>query len=339
MRFLYGIIDELVMYDRGEVNIMKIVELDRNTLGYDIDTTVFADFGEYEQHDSDTVLNNRGFIKDADIVIFNKAVMNEEMLRDAENVRLLCVTATGYDNIDLDYARSRGIAVANVKAYSTPAVAQHTFALALYVLEKISYYDDYVKSGKYSSQTGFCNFDEHFNELDGKTWGIVGMGNIGRSVAKIAAAFGCRVIYYSTTGKNKVDGFKQVSFDELLTQSDVLSLHCPLNDNTRGLIDMAALKKMKSSAILINVARGPVIVDEDLTQTLEQGIIAGAGLDVLTKEPMTKDNPLHRIKDSRKLIITPHMAWASVEARQRCVDEIYLNIKAFLNGESRNRVD
>ena len=318
---------------------MKIVELDRNTLGYDIDTGIFGDFGDFEQHDSDTVENSRKYIEDADIVIFNKTVMNEEMLKDAKNIKLLCITATGFDNIDIDYARSRNIAVANVKAYSTPAVAQHTFALALYVLEKISYYDDYVKSGRYSSQTGFCNFDERYTELEGKTWGIVGMGNIGRKVAHIASAFGCRVIYYSTTGRNSVEGYERVSFDELLEQSDVLSLHCPLNDATRGLVDMAALKKMKSTAILVNVARGPVIVDEDLTVALEQGIIAGAGLDVLTREPMTKDNPLHRIKDSRKLIITPHMAWASVEARQRCADEIYLNIKAFLNGEERNRVD
>ena len=324
-------------YSEGEY--MKIVQLDRNTLGYDIDTSIFADFGEYEQHDSDSVENNRSYIKDADVIIFNKAVMNEEMLKDAKNVKFLSVTATGYDNIDLDYARSRGIGVANVKAYSTPAVAQHTFALALYVLEKISYYDEYVKSGKYSSQSGFCNFDEKYTELEGKTWGIIGMGNIGRKVAQIATAFGCNVIYYSTTGKNKVDGYESVSFDELLSRSDFLSIHCPLNDATRGLIDMVALKKMKSSAILINVARGPVIVDEDLTQALEQGIIAGAGLDVLTKEPMPADSPFHRIKDSRKLLITPHMAWASVEARQRCADEVYANIKAFLNGEIRNRVD
>ena len=315
---------------------MKIVELDRNTLGYDIDTSIFADFGDFTQHDSDTVENNREYIKDADVVIFNKAVMNEQMLKDAPNVKLLCITATGFDNIDLDYARSRGIAVANVKAYSTPAVAQHTFALALYVLEKISYYDDYVKSGKYSSQTGFCNFDEKYTELEGKTWGIVGMGNIGRKVAQIATAFGCNVIYYSTTGKNKVEGYEQVSFDDLLARSDFLSLHCPLNDATRGLINMAALKKMKSSAILINVARGPVIVDEDLTLALEQGIIAGAGLDVLGKEPMPADNPLNRIKDSRRLLITPHMAWASMEARTRLIEIVAENFSAFLNGEKKN---
>ena len=318
---------------------MKIVELDRNTLGYDIDTSILCNLGDFVEYPASSREDNKKHIKDADVIIFNKEKMDEDMLINAPNVKLLCITATGYDNIDLDYARSRGIGVANVKAYSTPAVAQHTFALALYVLEKISYYDEYVKSGKYSSQSGFCNFDEKYNELEGKTWGIIGMGNIGRKVAKIASAFGCNVIYYSTTGKNKVDGYEQVSFDDLLSRSDILSIHCPLNDSTRGLIDMKALKKMKSSAILVNVARGPIIIDEDLTQALEQGIIAGAGLDVLTKEPMPADNPLHRIKDSRKLIITPHMAWASVEARQRCADEVYLNIKAFLNGESRNRVD
>ena len=318
---------------------MKIVQLDRNTLGYDINTGVFADFGEYEQHDADTLENNREYIKDADVVIFNKAVMNEQMLKDAPNVRLLCVTATGYDNIDLDYARSRHIAAANVKAYSTASVAQHTFALTLSLLEKLRYYDDYVKTGKYSAQSGFCNFDERFTELDGKTWGIAGMGNIGRKVAHIAEAFGCNVIYYSTSGKNQNGDYRKVDFDELLSSSDILSLHCPLNDRTRGMIDIQAMKKMKPSAILINVARGPVVVEEDLAQALEQGIIAGAGLDVLSREPMSADNPLHRIKDSRRLIITPHMAWASAEARQRCVDEIYLNIKAFLQGEERNRVD
>jgi glycerate dehydrogenase len=318
---------------------VKIVQLDRNTIGYDIDTRVFAGFGEYEYHDSDTIENNRRYIEDADIVIFNKAVMNEEMLKDAHKVKLLCITATGYDNIDLEYIKKRGIAAANIKGYSTPAVAQHTFAMALYILEKISYYDDFVKSGRYSSQAGFCNFDERYFELEGKTWGIIGMGNIGKKVAKIADAFGCRVIYYSTSGKNSVKGYEQVSFDDLLARSDILSIHCPLNDKTRGLIDMKALKKMKNSAILINVARGPVIVDKDLANALKEGIIAGAGLDVLTAEPMREDNPLGRIKDSRKLIITPHMAWASVEARQRCIDEICLNIKAFLEGEKRNRVD
>ena len=317
---------------------MKIVELDRETLGYDIDTSVLKTIGSFEEHEAADLETTREYIKDADVIIFNKTKMNEELLKDAPNVKLLAITATGFDNIDLEYCKSREIAAANVKAYSTPAVAQHTFAMALYVLEKISYYDEYVKSGKYSSQSGFCNFDEKYNELSGKTWGIIGMGNIGRSVAKIAEAFGCKVIFYSASGNSTCTDYERVDLDTLLKESDVLSIHCPLSDRTRNLINRDTLKLMKKSAILINVARGPVVNDADLAEALNNGTIAGAGLDVLGVEPMEKDNPLGLIKDSRKLLITPHMAWASVESRQRCFDEVLLNIKAFIEGRERNRL-
>lgn len=317
---------------------MKIVELDRETLGYDIDTSVLKTIGDFEEHEAADLETTREYIKDADIIIFNKTKMNEELLKDAPNVKLLAITATGFDNIDLEYCKSRGIAAANVKAYSTPAVAQHTFAMALFVLEKISYYDEYVKSGRYSSQSGFCNFDEKYNELSGKTWGIIGMGNIGRSVAKIAEAFGCKVIFYSASGNSTCTDYERVDLDTLLKESDVLSIHCPLSDRTRNLINRDTLKLMKKSAILINVARGPVVNDADLAEALNNGTIAGAGLDVLGVEPMEKDNPLGLIKDSRKLLITPHMAWASVESRQRCFDEVLLNIKAFIEGRERNRL-
>ena len=317
---------------------MKIVELDRETLGYDIDTSVLKTIGDFEEHEAADLETTREYIKDADVIIFNKTRMNEELLKDAPNVKLLAITATGFDNIDLEYCKSRGIAAANVKAYSTPAVAQHTFAMALFILEKISYYDEYVKSGKYSSQSGFCNFDEKYNELSGKTWGIIGMGNIGRSVAKIAEAFGCKVIFYSASGNSTCTDYERVDLDTLLKESDVLSIHCPLSDRTRNLINRDTLKLMKKSAILINVARGPVVNDADLAEALNNGTIAGAGLDVLGVEPMEKDNPLGLIKDSRKLLITPHMAWASVESRQRCFDEVLLNIKAFIEGRERNRL-
>ena len=317
---------------------MKIVELDRETLGYDIDTSVLKTIGSFEEHEAADLETTRAYIKDADVIIFNKTKMNEELLKDAPNVKLLAITATGFDNIDLEYCKSRGIAAANVKAYSTPAVAQHTFAMALFILEKISYYDEYVKSGKYSSQSGFCNFDEKYNELSGKTWGIIGMGNIGRSVAKIAEAFGCKVIFYSASGNSTCTDYERVDLDTLLKESDVLSIHCPLSDRTRNLINRDTLKLMKKSAILINVARGPVVNDADLAEALNNGTIAGAGLDVLGVEPMEKDNPLGLIKDSRKLLITPHMAWASVESRQRCFDEVLLNIKAFIEGRERNRL-
>lgn len=317
---------------------MKIVELDRETLGYDIDTSVLKTIGSFEEHEAADLETTREYIKDADVIIFNKTKMNEELLKDAPNVKLLAITATGFDNIDLEYCKSRGIAAANVKAYSTPAVAQHTFAMALFILEKISYYDEYVKSGKYSSQSGFCNFDEKYNELSGKTWGIIGMGNIGRSVAKIAEVFGCKVIFYSASGNSTCTDYERVDLDTLLKESDVLSIHCPLSDRTRNLINRDTLKLMKKSAILINVARGPVVNDADLAEALNNGTIAGAGLDVLGVEPMEKDNPLGLIKDSRKLLITPHMAWASVESRQRCLDEVLLNIKAFIEGRERNRL-
>ena len=317
---------------------MKIVELDRETLGYDIDTSVLKTIGDFEEHEAADLETTREYIKDADVIIFNKTRMNEELLKDAPNVKMLAITATGFDNIDLEYCKSRGIAAANVKAYSTPAVAQHTFAMALFVLEKISYYDEYVKSGRYSSQSGFCNFDEKYNELSGKTWGIIGMGNIGRSVARIAEAFGCKVIFYSASGNSTCTDYERVELETLLKESDVLSIHCPLSDRTRNLINRDTLKLMKRNAILINVARGPVVNDADLAEALNNGTIAGAGLDVLGVEPMEMDNPLGLIKDSRKLLITPHMAWASVESRQRCFDEVFENIRAFMEGRERNRL-
>lgn len=318
---------------------MKIVFLDRNTIGFDIDVSMFKHYGELEEHNSCAPEKSKEYIKDADIVIFNKTIMNKDILETAPNVKLLCVTATGYDNIDIEYARSRGIAVCNVKGYSTPAVVQHTFALALYVLERISYYDTYVKSGEYCRAAGFSNFDEKYNELEGKTWGIIGLGNIGKGVAKVADAFGCKVIYYSASGNNCSDKYERVDFETLLSQSDIISIHCPLTDKTRGLMNLDAFKKMKKSAILVNVARGPIVDEQALYTALSEEMIGGAGLDVLSREPMSVDNPLVQYKDSRRLIITPHMAWASVEARTRCMDEIYKNIESFFKGEMRNRLD
>ena len=269
----------------------------------------------------------------------NKARLNEESLRESPNVKLICEFATGFDNCDLTYCNSRGIKVANVADYCTDMVAQHTFTLMLTLLQKLPHYDEYVKSGAYAAQDRFSNFDEPFTELAGKTWGIVGMGHIGKKVAQIATAFGCRVIFHSVTGKSTVTEYKQVDKDTLLRESDFLSLHCPLSDLTRDFIDKEALRKMKKTAVLVNVARGPVVNNADLYDALMNGEIMAAGLDVLEKEPLQLSNPLSKIKDSNRLIITPHLAWASVEARFRCVNEAYLNAKAFLNGEPRNIVN
>ncbi len=318
---------------------LQIVILERNSVGTDIDVSCFEELGEVVCY-ANTVTPEevRERIKEADIVIANKAPLREETLKDALHVKLICEFATGYDNCDIAYCKNRGIKVANVVDYSTCMVAQHTFTLALALTQKLAYYDNYVKSGKYSAQDRFSHFDMPFTELDGKTWGIIGMGHIGRKVAEIASAFGCNVIFYSITGNSTVDAYRQVDKDTLLAESDFLSLHCPLSDLSRNIMDREAFRKMKRSAILINVARGGVVNNRDLYEALINGEILAAGLDVLEKEPLEKENPLSLISDSNRLIITPHLAWGSVEARSRCVKETFLNIQAFLKNEERNLV-
>lgn len=318
---------------------MKLVILERNSVGTDVDVSCFEKFGEVTCYPNTVAANTSERVKDADIILANKAPLNESTLKDAPNVKLICLLATGFDNVDLAYCKSRSIKVTNVVNYCTSTVAQHTLLLALALSEKIAFYDDYVKSGAYSAQDRFSNFDRTFYDLEGKTWGIIGMGTIGRRVAGLAQAFGCRVIFYSASGKSTCTDYKRVEFDTLLQESDILSLHCPLSDWTRGLINKDALSKMKETAILVNVARGPVVDTQALYDALVTDQIAGAGLDVLEQEPMAKDNPLARIKDSSKLIITPHMAWASLESRTRLVDEVVKNIEAFLAGENRNVVN
>lgn len=318
---------------------MNIVVLEQKSIGDDIDLTIYEDFGNvtYYANTLDEQIAER--VHDADVIVVNKGPMNESTLKDAANVKLICLFATGYDNVDLEYCKKRGIGVANVVDYSTAAVAQHTFAMALYLLERLPFYDNYVKSGAYGAQHRFSNFDEPFVELEGKTWGIIGLGNIGKKAAKIAEGFGCHVIYYSVTGRNSSTEYERVEFDELLERSDFLSIHCPLSDLTRNLIDYDAMKKMKKTAILLNVARGSVVNNKDLYRALTEDEIYAAGLDVLEQEPIGQDNPLGKIKDSKRLIITPHMAWASTEARTRLATEVYKNIEAFLKGEKRNIVN
>ncbi len=317
---------------------MRIVILERNSVGPDVSVDVFNEFGEVVIYPVSTAENAGERVKDADIIIVNKCPLNGDTLKNAAKVKLICEFATGYDNIDLDYCQERGIRVVNVKNYSTQAVTQHTFALCFYILGKLRHYDDYVKSGAYGAQSGFTNFDRPFCELAGKTWGIIGMGHIGSSVARVAAAFGCKVIFYSPTGKSTCTDYERVEWQPLLERSDFLSIHCPLSDKTRGLMNLKAFKKMKKTAILINVARGPIVNDEDLYTALIQDMIAGAGLDVTGTEPMQDSNPLSKITNSNKLIITPHLAWASIEARKRLVSETYHNIQAFLSGEERNLI-
>ena len=309
---------------------MKIVFLDTKTIGEDIDLSAYDALGEVVKYGFSTLEEIPERVKDADVLIVNKIAINAQTIGTAKNLKLVCVTATGTNNLDKEYLKKRGIAWRNVAGYSTESVTQHTFALLFYLLEKIRYYDDYVKDEKYINDTVFTHFAEHFNEVNGKTWGIIGLGTIGRRVADIAKAFGARVIYYSASGSPAQEGYEQVDFETLLTTSDIVSVHAPLNEYTKDLMDREAFAKMKKTAIFLNLGRGPIVVEQDLYEALETGEIAAAGLDVLCEEPMSETNPLAKIKDSKKLIITPHIAWASVEARNRLMQIIAEQIREFL---------
>ncbi|MBE6054068.1 MAG: D-2-hydroxyacid dehydrogenase [Clostridium sartagoforme] len=316
----------------------NIVILDGKTLGklqFD-ELKVFGNVVYYDTTKPEEVTER---IKEAHIVLTNKVVLNEDNLKDAKNLELICETATGFNNIDIVYAKSNNIAVTNVAGYSTNTVAQHTFATVLSLYDKLSYYDDYVKSGEYAKSGLFTNVSKPFYELEGKTWGIIGLGAIGKRVAKIAEAFGVNVIYYSTSGKNSNSDYKRVDFNDLLISSDIISIHAPLNNYTNGLINYDALKKMKDTAILVNMGRGPIVVEKDLAKAIDEELIAGAALDVFEVEPIKEDNPLILVNNKERLILTPHIAWASVEARNRLFKEVILNIKAFYNGEIRGRVE
>lgn len=308
---------------------MKIVFLDAKTIGEDIDLSGFDVLGEVVKYGFSTAEEARERSKDADVLILNKVQVNQQTIGEADHLKLVCVTATGTNNLDKEYLDKRGIAWRNVAGYSTESVAQHTFAMLFYLLEKLPYYDNYVKSEKYVNDVSFTHFAKAFHELSGMTYGIIGLGNIGRRVADIAKAFGCRVIYYSTSGRNSQPGYERVSFDELLEQSDIVSIHAPLDENTLGLMNKEAFAKMKKSAILLNVGRGLIINEADLAEALNNKTIAAAGLDVLSVEPMQEDNPLRGIKDSERLLITPHIAWAGVEARNRLMGIILGQIKEF----------
>ena len=309
---------------------MKLVFLDTKTIGEDIDLSAYDALGEVVKYGFSTLEEIPERVKDADVLIVNKIAVNEQTIGTAKNLKLVCVTATGTNNLDKEYLKKRGIAWRNVAGYSTESVTQHTFALLFYLLEKIRYYDDYVKNEKYINDTVFTHFAEHFNEVNGKTWGFIGLGTIGRRVADIAKAFGARVIYYSASGSPAQEGYEQVDFETLLTTSDIVSVHAPLNEYTKDLMDREAFAKMKKTAIFLNLGRGPIVVEQDLYEALETGEIAAAGLDVLCEEPMSETNPLAKIKDSKKLIITPHIAWASVEARNRLMQIIVEQIREFL---------
>lgn len=318
---------------------MKIVVLESDSVGRDVSWDSLKEFGEvvlYESTPNELIAER---IVDADVVIPNKCLLNESTLKDAKNLKMICEAATGYNNVDVDYCRSRNIVVTNVKNYSTDVVAQHTFALLLSMYEKLDYYTTYVEDGYYSDSGSFSHVARTFHELAGKCYGIIGMGNIGRKVAEIATAFGCQVIYYSPRGNTYDVPYEAVSFEELLAKSDIISIHTPLTEKTKGLIDKDAFAKMKNTAMLINVARGPIVVEEDLVRAIEDCQIAAAGLDVYEQEPLPKDSKLRQILNRDRLMLTPHVAWGSNEARSRVVEEVTKSIKGYIAGEPYSLVE
>lgn len=314
---------------------LRIVFLQAETLGKDVDIHIFDDLGRVTYHEHVDQLDVIPLCKNADIVITNKNLFRKREIDRCPHLKMIAVTATGTNNVDLDYAKEKGIRVANVKGYSTEAVAQLTLALCLELIEHTSQYDAYVKSQQYEKDQVFSFFGYPFQELSDLTWGIVGLGAIGQRVARIAEALGCKVQYYSTTGHHQDEHFTQVDFDTLLKTSDIISIHSPLTEDTEHLFNAEAFKKMKETAYIINVGRGPIIDEKALSDALNNGEIAGAGLDVFEKEPLPSTSPLYSV-DPHKVVFTPHVAWASKEARHRLILEVRENIVAFIKGEDRN---
>lgn len=317
--------------DSSQEDRMKLVFLDKKTIGEDMDFSQFASLGDVVEYAFTTPEEAPARVEDADVVIVNKVPINRQTIHTARNLKLVCVTATGTNNLDKDYLAERGIEWRNAAGYSTESVAQHTFAMLFYLMEHLRYYDDYVRDGSYINDVMFTHFARTFHQLTGKTWGIIGLGAIGRRVAEIARLFGAEVIYYSASGAIAQKGYRQVELDTLLRGSDIVSVHAPLNVYTEGLMDREAFASMQSHAIFLNLGRGQIVVEEALADALNEGRIAAAGLDVLYREPMSADSPLLKVKDKDRLLITPHIGWASVEARRNLMNIVAEQIKRFLS--------
>lgn len=314
---------------------MNINIIDADTLGNDLDFSLFEKYGKLTVYGMTAPEQAEEHIKDADVIIVNKVRLNEYNLCTAAKLKLICIAATGFDNVDMDYCRRRGIGVCNVKGYSTDSVAQLTAALALSLVMHLPLSDKYVKDGSYT-KSGVQNcLTPVFHEISGMTWGIVGMGNIGRKTAEIAGALGAEVIAYSRT---RHDDFEYTDIDDLCRRSDIISVHIPLNDGTYNLINRERIALMKKNAVFINAARGAVADEAALAEAVLENRIGGLAVDVYSKEPLSADSPYNRILDRDNVIFTPHMAWGTYEARTRCMREIAENIRAFFEGEKRNRI-
>ncbi|NOQ30908.1 MAG: D-2-hydroxyacid dehydrogenase [Helicobacteraceae bacterium] len=308
---------------------MRIVLLDTLTFG-ETSLEGFNELGEVEVFQTTSRDQTLERVKNADVIVTNKVVIDDAIMSESKNLKLICVAATGTNNIDHDSALKHNVEVKNVAGYSSDSVIQHTFSMLFYLLGYSRYYDEVVKSGAYSRSPIFTDVSKPFFELKGKKYGVIGLGEIGRGVATIAKAFGAEVLYYSTSGKNRTDDFQRADLSDLLRECDVISIHSPLNDKTKNLINQENLKLLKANAIILNLGRGGIINEEDLAIALDSQELY-AGLDVLEREPMREDHPFLKVKNSDKLYITPHIAWTSIEARDKLIAGVINNIKEFKN--------
>lgn len=297
---------------------MKIVFLDSATMG-DVSFEPFERLGDFTKYESSTPQEALERVKDVDVLLINKVQVNAELIDAAKKLKLICIAATGVNNIDVEYAASKGIPVRNVVGYSTESVAQTAFMHILSLVGGARYFDDSVKSGAYSVSGMFTDPNWNWSELAGKTIGIIGLGNIGKKVARIAEAFGMNVSYYSTTGTSHCPEYPSHSLEELLAQSDIVSIHAPLNERTLNLIGKRELEMMKPTAYLVNMGRGAIVVEQDLADAVDNGVIAGAGIDVFVTEPIPSDHPYMKMRHPERMLLSPHIAWASVEARKRLI--------------------
>ena len=307
---------------------MKLVILDRATLGFDVDISIFEKFGEVISYDVTKENETLERVKDADIVITNKVVINKEHM-DNSKMKLVCITATGTNNVDLVYAKEKNIEVKNVAGYSTSSVVQVAFSMIFHFVTRLDYYKKYVDEGNWQKSEIFTHIDMPIFELANKRVGIIGLGEIGRDFARKAKAFDCEVVYYSTSGKNSNDEYKRVELEELLSTCDIISIHAPLNESTKDLLNYENMKNMKDGAILLNLGRGGIINENDLSKIIDEKEIY-CGIDVVSIEPIKESNQLLNVKNKNRLLLTPHIGWASVEARTRLINLVAKNIEEFI---------
>ena len=315
---------------------MKIVVLDKSAMGEDLSMKPLESFGNVVIYDTTSSGEIAGRITDADVIVLNKVKITDEHMSAAKNLKLICVFATGYDNIDIKSAEKHGIAVCNVPGYSTNSVVLFTLSNVLALYSKLYEYNQFVKSGEYSASGVPNKLTPVFHEIHGKVWGIVGLGNIGKAVAKVAEAMGAHVIANKRTPD---ESYECVDIDELCRRSDIITLHCPLNDGTRNLINKDRIDLMKREVIMVNEARGAVVNEEDIKDAILSGRIAGYGSDVYSQEPFPETHPFNFIKNESNVLLTPHAAWGAYESRVRCLDIICQNIDAFIQDKILNRVD